>query len=75
VADILGSNKLGALVMHKISITTIIIIICIDIQGEEHHCQEEHYQSNDSGIMPGCQYRNARSNGGEIRLIALSSCY
>jgi hypothetical protein len=27
--------------LHKMSITPNIVMICIDMQGEEHHCQEE----------------------------------
>jgi hypothetical protein len=27
--------------LHKMSITPNIVMICIDIQGEEHHCLEE----------------------------------
>jgi hypothetical protein len=53
-------------------------MIGIHIQGEEHHCQEDHHQSNDS--VNSCQEKNnqpiemdVRSNGnsGEICLIAL----
>jgi hypothetical protein len=32
--------------LHNMSITPNIIMICIDIQGEEHHCQEEHHQTD-----------------------------
>jgi hypothetical protein len=27
--------------LHKMSITPNIVMFCIDIQGEEHHCREE----------------------------------
>jgi hypothetical protein len=42
------------------NITSNIVVICINIQGEEHHCQEE------QGIIPTNQKpanRNARYNG------------
>jgi hypothetical protein len=43
-------NSCGRWPLHKMSITPNIIMICIDMQGDEHHCLEE--QGN-LGVLGG----------------------
>jgi hypothetical protein len=64
------------------SITPNIVMICIDIQGEEHHCQEEHHQSNEA-MISGNSWQDKNNLPIEMRvlmatrrdLITLYSCY
>jgi hypothetical protein len=39
--------------LHKMNITPNIIMICFDIQGEEHHYLEEHTRAMISSIFRG----------------------
>jgi hypothetical protein len=52
--------------LHEMSITPNIIMICIDIQGEEHHCREEQeivgFLGNPRVEQKYPANRNARSN-------------